>query len=144
MTRQLLSDDLRHRLMVNGAAGREVDHVPVVKIFNPAGAATWLLSELLPAEEGGDPDLLFGLCDLGFGFPELGDVSLTELEAFNGRLGIGLERDLCFQGRFPLSVYTEAARQHGRIVESEAALIDAARRLNVSRHSPPPDESGAG
>ncbi|HWT96294.1 MAG TPA: DUF2958 domain-containing protein [Terriglobales bacterium] len=144
MTRQLLTDDLRQRLLVNGSVGREVDHVPLVKIFDPAGAATWLLSELLPAEEGGDPGLLFGLCDLGFGFPEMGYVSLAELEAVKGRLGIGLERDLCFQGRFPLSVYAEAARRHGRIVESDAALIDAARHLNVSRHSPPPDESGAG
>ncbi|HVJ34891.1 MAG TPA: DUF2958 domain-containing protein [Terriglobia bacterium] len=142
MTRKLLTDELHQRLLVNGAVGREVDHVPVVRIFDPAGAATWLLTELLPAEEGADPDLLFGLCDLGFGVPELGYVSLAELEAVKGRLGIGLERDLFFQGRFPLSVYAEAARRHGRIIESEAALIDAARRLNVSRLSPPPDESG--
>ncbi|WP_425462871.1 DUF2958 domain-containing protein [Mesorhizobium norvegicum] len=36
--------------------------------------------------------------DLGFGFPELGSVSLAELASVKGRLGLGIERDLCLQG----------------------------------------------
>ena len=35
---------------------------------------------------------MFGLCDLGF--PELGYVSLNELRATRGPLGLGIERDL--------------------------------------------------
>ncbi|TIT58677.1 MAG: DUF2958 domain-containing protein, partial [Mesorhizobium sp.] len=109
----LITQDLRARLLANGAAHTETDHVPVVKLFNPVGAATWLLTEL-----DADGDTLFGLCDLGFGFPELGSVSLAELQAVKGPLGLGIERDLFFHARFPLSVYAEAARLAGHITEA--------------------------
>ncbi|RUX02585.1 DUF2958 domain-containing protein, partial [Mesorhizobium sp. M8A.F.Ca.ET.059.01.1.1] len=42
----LINDELTARLLANGAAETETDHVPVVKLFNPIGAATWLLTEL--------------------------------------------------------------------------------------------------
>ena len=73
----MLPKHLYERLLANGQASLETerDHTPVVKFFDPAGAATWLISELSP----GDPDILFGLCDLGMGFPELGDVRFSEL-----------------------------------------------------------------
>ena len=77
-----LTPDLRFALRANAinrrAAARngkpEPDPVPVVKFFSPVGAATWLASEL---EEDGDT--LFGLADLGFGCPELGVFSLSEI-----------------------------------------------------------------
>ncbi|RIV79196.1 DUF2958 domain-containing protein [Pelagerythrobacter aerophilus] len=47
--------------------GQAFDPWPVIKLFNPAGAATWIATEL--HEDG---DALFGLADLGFGCPELG------------------------------------------------------------------------
>jgi len=126
----LLTEELRQQLLKNGAAQGGVDHVPLVKIFDPAGAATWLITVMMPTEgETAEPDILFGLCDLGFGHPELGYVSLAELEAVKGQLGIGLERDLHFNGCAPLSVYAEAARLNGRITETGAALSDAANRL---------------
>lgn len=123
----LIPDDLRARLLANGAAARETDHVPVVKLFNPCGAATWLITEMMPDE----PDILFGLCDLGFSCPELGCVSLAELESVKGPLGLGIERDLHFEGRFPLSVYAEAARLKGRITESERGLRQAAAAMRT-------------
>ena len=43
-----------------------------------------------------DPDIAFGLCDLGMGCPELGSVSLSELESVRGKLGLPIERDLHF------------------------------------------------
>lgn len=69
------------------------DFFPVVKLFMPDGAATWLLSEIDPDE----PDIAFGLCDLGFGCPELGSVRLSELESLRGRLGMPVERDMHFK-----------------------------------------------
>ncbi|RWF19360.1 MAG: DUF2958 domain-containing protein, partial [Mesorhizobium sp.] len=99
----LITGDLRARLLANGAAETETDHYPVVKLFDPTGAATWLLTEL-----DADGDTLFGLCDLGFECPELGSVSLAELESIRGPFGLGIERDLHFEARFPLSVYTQA------------------------------------
>ncbi|MGV0821157.1 DUF2958 domain-containing protein, partial [Martelella sp. AMO21009] len=41
----LLTEDIRDRLLANGRQ-RDIDHVPVVKFFNPVGAATWLITEM--------------------------------------------------------------------------------------------------
>ena len=41
----LLTAELREKLLSNGRNGG-ADHVPVVKLFNPVGAATWLATEL--------------------------------------------------------------------------------------------------
>jgi hypothetical protein len=98
-------------LLVN-ALNSERDHFPVVKLFTPDGSATWLLTEVDPD----DPDRLFGLCDLGLGFPELGYVSLKELIQLRGRLGLPVERDNYFVADKPLSVYAKDARVRGRIV----------------------------
>ncbi|MBZ9763331.1 DUF2958 domain-containing protein [Mesorhizobium sp. CA8] len=130
----LITDELRARLMANGAADTETDHVPVVKLFNPTGAATWLLTEL-----DADGDTLFGLCDLGFGYPELGSVSLAELGAVKGPLGLGIERDVYFTARFPLSVYAEAARAAGHITEAERLLRQAAAALSIPISELPPN-----
>lgn len=128
-----LPDGLRAKLRANQAhPGR--DPAPVVKFFNPCGAATWLATELDP-----DDDTLFGLADLGFGFPELGAFSLAEIAHVRLPFGLAIERDLHFEGCAPLSVYAEAARRAGRIVESEAALAQAAAAL---RHLELPPSGG--
>ena len=133
----LLSDELRRRLRANATAhhdamqnsavqncGCEPDPLPVVKFFNPVGAATWLATEL-----DSDGDTLFGLADLGFGSPELGSFSLSEIASVCLRFGLTVERDLHFVPRFALSVYAEAARHMGFIAEDEARLQSAALRL---------------
>ena len=123
----LLNDDLRDRLLANGWQP-DADHVPVVKFFNPVGAGTWLATEL-----DADGDTLFGLADLGFGSPELGSFSLAELTSVHLPFGMGIERDILFEAAFPLSVYAEAARQAGSIVESERLLMAAAAALRERR-----------
>ncbi len=112
---KLLTDAQRRELTANGersAAGEEIDPRPVVKLFTPDAGATWLLTELDPS----DPDRAYGLCDLGLGCPELGYVSLAELAAVRGRLGLPIERDLHFKADQSLSAYADAARSRGRIV----------------------------
>lgn len=109
-TRDLLTVSDRVELLVNGL-NSGFDHKPVVKLFTPDANATWLLSECDPD----DPDRLFGLCDLGLGFPELGYVSLEEIAGARGRLGLTVERDQHFVADKPLSVYAEEARAQGRI-----------------------------
>ncbi|MDQ7250533.1 DUF2958 domain-containing protein [Dongia sedimenti] len=143
---ELMPDDIRAKLLANGAVLEETDHLPVVKYFDPCGAATWIITELMPAEgDGVEPDILFGLCDLGMGCPELGYVSLAELESVKGRLGLGIERDLHFRARYPLSVYAHAANRRGRIVESDALLAESAAILGIApvadstTHQPHPD-----
>jgi len=123
----LLTEDIRDRLQANGRE-RDIDHVPVVKFFNPVGAATWLLTEM-----EADGDTLFGLADLGFGCPEVGSCSLAELTSVRLPFGMGIERDVLFEATFPLSVYAEAARQAGSIVESERLLHAAAATLRDRR-----------
>ena len=128
----LLTQDQRARLIANGQS--RGDHVPVVKFFSPVGAGTWLFSEL---DEDGDT--LFGLCDLGFGCPEMGSTSLAEIAAVSLPFGLTIERDLCFDGRFPLTIYADAARVCGGITEDEARL-EAAASAQASELSelPPP------
>ncbi|MGK9166722.1 DUF2958 domain-containing protein [Inquilinus limosus] len=114
MSHPLITDAQRAELLANGtrtAAGETIDPYPVVKLFTPDAGATWLLTELDPA----DPDLGFGLCDLGLGFPELGSVRLSEITAVRGRLGLPVERDRFFRADRPLSRYAEEAQRLGII-----------------------------
>jgi len=128
---KLITKEIERRLLENGRRPDE-DHQPVVKFFDPCGAATWLISQMDPDE----PDILFGLSDLGLGFPELGSVRLSELKSVRGRLGLGIERDLYFESRYPLSVYAEAARPAGAIVTATRLLDDAALRLGIPLDRP--------
>jgi hypothetical protein len=117
---KLLTADIRERLLKNGRIRQqleqereepEFDFLPVVKLFTPDAGCTWLLTEIDPE----DPDIAFGLCDLGMGCPELGSVSLSELKSVRGRLGLPVERDLHFVATKTLSAYADDAREHGSI-----------------------------
>jgi len=115
---QFLTQDLRNKLLANGrqqlplrGTGGEIDFIPVVKLFTPDAQATWLLTEIDPE----DPDIAFGLCDLGLGCPEIGSVSLSELASVRGRFGLPVERDRHFRADKPLSTYVDEARRSGRI-----------------------------
>ena len=116
---KLITSDQERRMRENGAAnaaraekdGKTEDFQPVVKLFCPWNGATWLLTELDPE----DPDIAFGLCDLGTGFPELGSVRLSELAAIVGPGGLGIERDLYFRPTMTLQGYAEAAQREQRI-----------------------------
>lgn len=123
---QLLLEDNRRQLLENGARtahGEQIDPYPVVKLFTPDAGATWLLTELDPE----DPDIAFGLCDLGLGYPELGTVRLTEIERLRGSLRLPVERDEHFYAYGPLSAYADAARRAERIICEAAAIIAASK-----------------
>lgn len=125
---KLLTPQLHTALRANAisrraseAGGGRFDPVPLVKLFNPLGAATWLATEL---DE--DCDTLFGLADLGFGGPELGCFSLAEISAVRLSFGLRIERDLSFETGFSLSVWSERARRAGSILWAETLLRRAA------------------
>ena len=126
----LLTPELRAALRANAVAhhdamqsgNAEPDPAPVVKLFNPVGPATWLATEL-----HADDDTLFGLADLGFGYPELGVFSLAEIAAVRLSFGLGIERDLTFASAAPLSRWDDLARRHGSIISVE-------RELRRARH----------
>lgn len=127
---QLLSAELHAALRANDearlaavmAGAAEPDFAPVAKFFSPVGAATWLATEL-----GEDGDTLFGLADLGFGCPELGSFSLSELASVRLPFGLGIERDLGFTSDVPLSGWSAATRRAGSIITAEQNFRRAAR-----------------
>ncbi len=76
---------------------------PVVKFFNPTGVGTWLITDM---DEDG---IMFGLCDLGVGCPELGNVALKELEEVQLPFGLGIERDIHWEANKSLMEYSNEA-----------------------------------
>ncbi|WP_068087284.1 DUF2958 domain-containing protein [Novosphingobium rosa] len=121
----LLPDTMRVALLANGtrhiAAQRDglpdPDPVPLLKLFNPCGSATWLATEL---DEDGDT--LFGLADLGFGCPELGSFSLSDIAAMRLPFNLRIERDPDFSSTDPMSLWAQTARNLGSISQAEIAL----------------------
>jgi len=115
MSAALFSRKQREQLIANFRANQqeleETDHHPVVKLFTPDAQATWLFTEFDPTE-----NLLFGLCDLGIGCPELGYAFLPELQSLRGRLGLPVECDRHFTADKLLSAYAKEARKASRII----------------------------
>lgn len=102
---------------IHAARGEPFDPWPVLKLFSPVGAATWIATEF--ADDG---DTLFGLADLGFGCPELGYFSLREIRAVRLPFGLLIERDRHFDPLGPLSLWTSEARRLGSIVAAERVM----------------------
>lgn len=88
-----------------------MDLQPVVKLFFPVGAATWLLAYIVPD----DHNIAWGLADLGMGSPETGDIFLPELEAYRGRYVLEIERDFYFKADKTMRQYTDDSVRIGRI-----------------------------
>ena len=129
-----LPHELRFALRANDisrraceAKGERFDPPPVIKLFNPIGAATWLASEL--AEDG---DAMFGLADLGFGCPEMGYFRLSELSAIRLPYGLFIERDVAFDSPHPLSVWAAWSRRAGSILWAQTLL----RRASETGEAP--------
>ena len=103
---KLLTKAITKKLEKNRELADHFDVKPVVKLFAPSGAATWLISEI---DEDGD--MMFGLCDLGTGNAELGYVSLSELTKLKvPPFGLGVERDLHWTAEKTLKEYAEDER----------------------------------
>lgn len=111
-----LTRTARSMLQANAAMSQRTrlfDPYPLVRLVNPLGPGTWLVSELYP-----DGDTLYGLADLGFGCPELGCFSLAKISALHLPFGRRIARDVRFFTRHRLSAWTEAARLLGSIDEA--------------------------
>lgn len=109
----LLTKEIRKKLERNHREQFETgegDHPPVLKLFTPFASATWLISEI------DEDNIMFGLCDLGMGMPELGYVSLDEITESRG-LKLTVERDRWFSATAPMSAYADAARRAGRLID---------------------------
>lgn len=111
---KLITKEIERKLRANQELP-EKERVPHLKLFNPTGSATWLISEIESGSIESGNAIFFGLCDLGMGHPELGAVSMQDLTSFKGFLGLGIERDLHWQPTKTLSEYANAARETGHI-----------------------------
>ena len=140
-----LPPDTRFALRANDIERRAADRdgkaapdpFPLVKLFNPLGSATWLATEL-----GADGDTLFGLADLGFGCPELGYFSLSEITQVRLPFGLRIERDLSFAPLVCLSVWAEWARRAGSVLWAETLLRRAAQGGRESELPTEPERDG--
>jgi len=117
----LITKEQRMKLIANGRVTQEAtkvngdttDFKPVVKLFTPWTNCTWLISEMV--ETDGDDTVLYGLCDLGQGSPELGYVTLGELQDAKGPFGLRIERDRWFTATKTVGEYAADAREKGRV-----------------------------
>lgn len=111
----LITKAQRAKLLANGrhiAKTGDDDLSPIVKLFTPDANCTWLLVSMEPD----DPDIAYGLCDLGLGAPEIGSVRMSELKSVRGRFGLPIERDRFFDANGKkLSVFAREARERGFI-----------------------------
>ena len=104
---KLVKADLAFLESGDGRTSNEI----AVKYFNPVGNGRWYIVSGTPLDAvNGEPDHelgadapdwhMFGYCDLelGPGMAELGYVLLSELKSVKGLMGLGIERDLYYEG----------------------------------------------
>ena len=132
---ELITDEINTALLANWTHGqderRTVSHdpVPVMRLHGQLGPAEWLITE----RSTNEPDILFGLCDLGMGFPEIGYVSLSELKSVAIAGAFKIVREVGFTATFPISVYAQAARLNSGITHDEKTLLQAKAVLDAER-----------
>jgi len=95
---KLLTKALLKRFSQVGRQEHCKDPIVIAKFFNPTGAGNWYATEYDPKDR-----IFFGYVSIfGDWNDEWGTFSLDELESFQGKFGLGIERDLYF-GEKPAS-----------------------------------------
>jgi len=92
---KLMTRQLEKRFAEVGRQEDVEDPIVIAKFFNPNGAGTWYATEYDPKQR-----IFFGYVSIfGDYCDEWGSFSLDELEAYRGRFGLGIERDLYWTER---------------------------------------------
>lgn len=90
---KLLNEEILKQFRRVGNQSENEDPIVVCKFFNPTGAGTWFATEYDENEQ-----IFFGYASIFHDYnDEWGSFSLSELEDYKGRLGLGIERDLHFK-----------------------------------------------
>jgi hypothetical protein len=90
---KLMTQTLQKRFAKIGKQEQVEDPIIVAKFFNPTGAGTWYATEYDQKTR-----IFFGYVSIfGDWNDEWGYFSLDELQAYKGKFGLGIERDLYFQ-----------------------------------------------
>ena len=116
---ELFNQEQYQPLIQNGS-DPDKDYPPMAHLFLPVSRCEWLLSEIDPQQ----PNIAFGLCDLGMGFPELGYVDLDELQNLRSEYwGCNpVMANPLFEGKYPMSIYAAAAKICDAITRKNALL----------------------
>lgn len=132
---KIITEKIRKQLLANWTDDEGTEKPPL-RLFNPVSDATWLIHSMDPENE----DNVFGLCDLGMGFPELGYASISDITAaatpanltFKGKTTTAhyrVERDKFFTPQCDLRTYAEAAHTQRHITLNETHLARAQESL---------------
>jgi hypothetical protein len=90
---KLLTQALEKRFVQVGSQAESRDPLIIAKFFNPTGAGTWYATEYDHKTR-----TFFGYVSIfGDWNDEWGSFSLDELQSYEGKFGLGIERDLYFQ-----------------------------------------------
>ena len=92
----LLTTDIAAKIYPLEGNERIQDPIVALKLFNPTGDGTWYIWAIDP-----ETGYMYGVTDL-HGEQEMGLIALSEIRAYRGRFGLGIERDQHFQPK-PLS-----------------------------------------
>ena len=91
---KLLTKEIKTQAEKQYALGSDMENQKVVaKFFDPAGSWTWYLMNIDPEDSSYAWGIVRGA------EVEVGSFSLTELQEYKGRFGLGLERDIYFTPR---------------------------------------------
>ena len=102
---KLLTKELLKRFEQVGRQEDSSDPLVIAKYFNPCGAGTWYATEYDPISRE-----FFGFVSIfGDWNDEWGSFSLTELESYRGKFGLGIERDL-YYGEHRISEVVPSAK----------------------------------
>lgn len=105
---KLLTKELENRFKKVGSQENIEDPIVIAKFFNPTGIGNWFAIEYLPEEK-----IFYGYVSLfGDENDELGYFSLSELQEFKGKFGLGIERDMYFD-ETPLSEIIKKYTKNG-------------------------------
>jgi hypothetical protein len=87
---KLMTKALEKRFAEVGCQENVKDPIVIAHFFNPAGAGDWYATEYHPKDR-----VFFGYVSIFRDWnDEWGYTSLDELQAYIGRFGLGIERDL--------------------------------------------------
>jgi len=91
---KLLTDELIKKFEKVGKQDVK-DPLVIAKFFNPTGAGTWYATEYDPETKE-----FFGYVSIFSDWnDEWGSFSLVELENYQGKFGLGIERDIYFNSK---------------------------------------------
>ena len=99
---RLMTNTLAKRFAQIGSQENVNDPIIVAHFFNPTGAGDWWATEYDPENK-----TIFGYVSIFHDHnDEWGYTSLDELEAYKGRWGLGIERDLYWKEKKASEVIT--------------------------------------